>query len=135
MLGQSKNIPYFQRKKLRDHIFLLGLHIHIYKLRPRKELAPFPLPPSSPTPRPSPVDFLFQEFVKSSYLLDSLCLVEHRSSLSTNLDRVLEFGMDQLSRKILFAGLAQEYHVSFVFHHRQRIQFDRRSCYYLIGKQ
>ena len=47
--------------------------------------------PPSPTPRTSPLGFLFQEFVKSSYLLDSLCLVKHMSSLSTNLDRVLGF--------------------------------------------
>ena len=82
--------------------------------------------PLSPTPRPSPLEFLFQEF-------DSLCLVKRRSSLSTNLPldrRVLEFGMDEPSRKILFAGLAQEYHVYFDFQGRHRIQFGRRIPYY-----
>ena len=91
--------------------------------------------PPSPILRPLALGFLFQEFVKSSYLLDSLCLVEHRSSLSTNLDRVLGFWMDQLSRKILFAGLAQEYYVSFVLQGRHRNQVGRRSSYRLIGKQ
>ena len=91
--------------------------------------------PPSPTPRPSPLEFLFQEFVKSSYLLYSLSLVKHRSSLNTNLDQFLEFGMDELSHKILFAWLAQEYHVSFVYQDRHRIQFGRRSHHYLISKQ
>ena len=91
--------------------------------------------PPSPTPRPSPLEFLFQEFVKSSSLLYSLSLVKHRNSLNTNLDQFLEFGMDELSRKILFAWLAQEYHVSFDFQGRHCIQFGRRSPHYFLGKQ
>ena len=75
-----------------------------------------------------------------NYLIDltphSLCLVEpHRSSLSTNLDRVLEFWMDQLSHKIMFAGLAQKYHVSFAVTGRQSIHFGRRIAGSLLDKQ
>ena len=66
---------------------------------------------------------------------DNPCQVEHTSFFSTNLDGGLGFGMDQLSRRIRFAGLSVEFHVSFALKSRRCIPFGRRMPYYLLGKQ